>query len=150
MRPHVRLRPALLALSVVLGATACRTTEPAATPALPRTCVVDVSAQEALTQMTLAASAHGWRIADAGVDSLLVDFGTSELMMPIEDGPSPRATEIHGTALYVVRPVPGGAQIAVVDNPIFWHPDYECWLPGPHGVLPSARLLPPASRGGTR
>jgi hypothetical protein len=70
--------------------------------------------------------------------------------VPLPGSESLRETEVHGTALYVVRPAAAGAEIVVIDNPIYWHPDLACWLPGPAGVLPSAQLLPPDARAGTR
>ena len=150
MGKSARLRSFLLATSIALAVAACGTTRPAAPPSPPTVRFADGSPQAVLTQMQIAATSHGWRIADVGVDTLLVDFGTADVRMPIPGGTSPRETEIHGTALYVVRPSPTGAEIIVVDNPIYWHPDLACWLPGPAGVLPSAQLLPPDSRVGTR
>jgi hypothetical protein len=144
------LRSSFVALSTALALGACATTRPAAPPTPPTVRFADGSPQAVLTQMQIAATSHGWRIADAGVDSLLVDFGTSGVRMPLPDTAAPRETEIHGTALYVVRPAASGAEILVVDNPIYWHPDLACWLPGPAGVLPSAQLLPPDARPGTR
>jgi hypothetical protein len=150
MRRSAKIRWPLLATAAALAIGACGTTRTAAPRAPPVVRLADGSAQAVLTEMAVAASAHGWRIADFGVDSILVDFGTEEVPMPVPDGTSPRTTEAHATALYVVRPAATGARITVFGDAAYWHPDLACWLPAPEGLVPSAALLPPEARTGTR
>jgi hypothetical protein len=52
-----------------------------------------------------------------------------------------RDTEVHGSALFQVRTVSGGSVVEMWNNPIYWHPDIQCWLPGPYDVAPGSELL---------
>lgn len=147
----------MLALCAIPALAACATARRLQPRLEPVVREAAGSPQQVLTRIKLDAAGRGWRIADEGTDSLLVDFGTADarVRMPPASGSretdsQPRLTEVHGSALYVVLPGPAGAEITVVENPIYWDLDLACWLPGPAGLLPSSELLPPDARGGTQ
>jgi hypothetical protein len=94
------------------------------------------------------AVARGWRVIDESPDSVAVDFGTQEMRVPVptEFGlwgsrVMLRDTEVHGSALYTVAEGPNGTVITMWNNPIYYHPDVLCWLPGPYDVAPGAEFL---------
>jgi hypothetical protein len=49
--------------------------------------------------------------------------------------------EVHGAALYMAMDGPHGTVVTMWSNPIYWHPDYRIWLPGPFDLAPGAELL---------
>ena len=142
---------------VTLGALGGCRTLPVAPSTTPLVAHADASPQAVLTQMQADVIAHGWRIIDAGPDSLCVDFGISPARIAIPDDHGAtdvsaplRSTEVHATALCVVRAAPGGAAIVVHDTTIYWHPDLRCWLPCATDLVPSAELLRGCTPSGTQ
>ncbi len=137
--------PRLAALVLGFALAGCRSPATAPVPTSTRSRISD-SPQHVLTRISEDAQSRGWRIADMGPDSLLVDCGVSAARVDVADDVSgststPRDTEVHCTALFVVTAAPGGAQITVFDNPVYWHPAERVWLPGPSGVAPGRDLL---------
>jgi hypothetical protein len=142
-----------IVLACALALAGCRSPATAPVPTSTRSRIAD-SPQRVLTRITEEAQARGWRIADMGPDTVLVDCGVAAARVDVADDVSgatstPRETEIHCTALFVVTAAPGGAQVTVFDNPVYWHPDARVWLPGPSGAAPGRDLLL-ASRGVSR
>lgn len=137
--------PRLAALVLAFALAGCRATAPGPVPTSTRGLAHD-SPQHVLSRISAGAQARGWRIADMGPDSVLVDCGVTAARVDVADdaggsSTTPRETEIHCTALYVVTAAPGGASVTVFDNPVYWHPDERVWLPGPSGVAPGRDLL---------
>src|SRR4051812_35123929 len=106
---------AVPALALALGA--CHTAQPSPqrfAQVIQRT---SGSSQQVLGQIKQDAQARGWRIVDEGVDSVVVDFGTTVARIPVptEYGlwgtrVSFRDTEVHGSALYMVNGDAQGTQ----------------------------------------
>jgi len=126
---------------------ACRTAVPPE-PTVARTDgVVAASPHEVISLIRAGAAARGGRVANEGLDSLVIDFGATaaRIAIPGEGGSGARGelreTEVHCTSLYVVRAAGEGTAVTVLDNPTYWHPDARIWLAGPHGVAPGSELL---------
>lgn len=128
--------PAILVALLAGCASVARA--PVATSARYR---ADLRPQQALEVVRADAVARGFRIADMGLDSLVIDFGTARAQVPVADDASGARTtlsdtEVHCTALYLFAPAPGGSMVTVFDQPTYWHPAERVWLPGPPGVSP--------------
>jgi len=137
------MRPHLLVLTS-LALAACHSASPTP-PRFARTVVqVPDTPQRALLSVKADAMAHGWRVADEGLDSLVVDFGVATARVPLTtaDGRvALRDTEVHATALYKFDTAPQGATVTMWNNPICWHPDFKVWLPAPDDLSPGDVLL---------
>lgn len=142
-------RPILaLLLAAPLALTACHTAQPSPQRFAQVVQHVPGTPSQVLGQIKADAGARGWRILDEGVDSVVVDFGTAVARIPVptEYGlwgtrVSFRDTEVHGSALYMVNADAKGTVVTMWNNPIYWHPDYQNWLPGPYDLAPGKELL---------
>jgi len=133
-----------LGVAVLLALGACHAAQPA--PPRPARIVLHVphAPQRALTELKLDAVAHGWRVVDEGLDSLVIDFGVATARVPVatDDGPAAmRDTEVHATALYRFDAAAGGAAVTMWNNPIYWHPELRVWLAAPDDLAPGDALL---------
>jgi hypothetical protein len=141
-----------LALALLLAApfalSACHTAQPSPQRFAQVIQRVSGTPAQVLTRIKSDAAARGWNILDEGVDSVVVDFGTAVARIPVptEYGlwgtrVSFRDTEVHGSALYMVNADSKGTTVTMWNNPIYWHPDYQNWLPGPYDLAPGKELL---------
>lgn len=140
------------ALLVSLAAAACSSAPVSAPDAAPRTPLVrraECSPQQALEIVREEAVARRLRILDMGPDSILLDLGTADarVSMPVSglfgSSTETRTTEVRTTALYVARRAraDGGADVAVLANPVYWHPQRAAWLPAPLAAPAGLELL---------
>jgi hypothetical protein len=133
---------------VLVALGACGVFSPPSTRFARTTMHVPLAPQAALTRMKLDAAARGWRVADEGVDSIVVDFGVAAARVPVaeDDGlfgtrTTERDTEIHATALFRFESEPPGASVTMWNDPVYWHPDLRVWLPATAGPAPGEVLL---------
>ncbi len=141
--------PALLcALALALALPACHTAQPTPQRFARVRVHMKGNQNQVLEQIRSDATARGWRVDFEAPDAIGVDFGVQEMRIPVptEYGlwgtrVSFRNTEVHSSAIYQVSPVSDGAVVTLWNNPIYWHPDYKVWLPGPYDIAPGRDLL---------
>ena len=137
---------AAVAAASLLGG--CNTAKPAPQFTSRMSVLVSASPSAALNALRNEAQAEGGRIAAESADSFTADFGvqTRRIPIPTEYGlwgtrVSYRDTEVHSVTTYSARSGPSGTVVSVFQNPIYWHPDYKVWLPGPHDMVPGLEAI---------
>ena len=131
-----------------LGLAACNTAKPA--PQYVGRMAMTVRADPATVLSTLrsAVSEQGGQVTAQSADTIQVNFGqqTRRVPVPTEYGlwgtrVTYRDTEVWNAATYTVQQVQGGTVVTILQNPIYWHPDIQTWLPGPHDMVPGLDAL---------
>jgi len=133
------------AAAVVSG---CNTAKPAPQFTSHMTLVVPASAPTALEALRREAQSLGGAITAETADSFTADYGVQSRRIPVPTEYGLwgsrvvfRETEVHSVTTYSARKSPEGTLVSVSQNPIYWHPDYKVWLPGPHDSVPGMDAL---------
>ena len=136
----------VIALSLATGA--CNTAKPAPQMGARTSLLMNGAPTAVLQSLRGTTASQGGQVTDETVNSMAVDFGVQTMRIPIptEYGlwgtrVSWRDTEVHSSAFYWVEACEGGTRVTVLNNPIYWHPDYKSWLPGPFDVSPGFEAL---------
>ena len=143
-------RPILVAAlaAAALASAACNTAKPAPQFVTRMAMTLPVPPHVVMSALRTESAEEGGAIAAETADSLTVDYGVQARRIPV---PSDyglwgtrvtfRTTEVHRLATYIVTPSPDGSVVTILSNPIYWHPDYRVWLPGPHDTAPGLNAL---------
>ncbi len=141
------LNAAFLA-TALLSLAACNTAKPAPQMGPRSSLMIAQSPSGALQTLRSEAENRGGRVVEESANSMFVDFGvaTRRVPIPTEYGlwgtrVSFRDTEVHSSAYYVAEACAGGTRVSIFENPIYWHPDYKSWLPGPYDTAPGVDAL---------
>ncbi len=140
--------PRYLPLLATLALTACNVAKPA--PQLFDSPVIELAANPEATvaQIEANAAASGFAVVSDGVETVFVDFGTREMTIPVPTEYGVwgtrtvfRNTAVKPSAVYRILPTPTGVRVTIHNNPVYWHPDFKVWLPGPHDLSPGREWL---------
>lgn len=136
------------AAAIALSAGACNTAKPAPQMGARTSMLINGDPNAVLQSLRSTAGARGGQVVEETANSMAVDFGTQTMRIPVPtkyglwgSRVSWRDTEVHSSAFYWVEPCEGGTRVTVMNNPIYWHPDYKSWLPGPFDVAPGFEAL---------
>jgi hypothetical protein len=152
---NTRLLALPFVLGLALGLAGCHTAKPAPQMATIVTVQATGSPQQVLDRIRGDAVAQGFHVLAETVNGVHVDYGVRRMTVPVptEYGlwgtrVSFRETEVHSSVIYHVHPdtTGRGTQVTLWNNPIYYHPDYKVWLPGPFDVEPTAMLEARAER----
>ena len=149
---------ALVATSLLLSSslllTGCNTAKPAPQFTSRMSVVVSASPGAALSALRQEAVNEGGVVTAENATSFTADYGVQvrRIPVPTEYGlwgtrVSYRETEVHTSVTYAARAGDGGTVVSLLQNPIYWHPDYKVWLPGPHDTVPGLSALRELSAG---
>ncbi len=137
-----------LVLAAAFGLTGCHVAKPAVQSFGNVSVQLPESPNAVAERLHADASSGGYDVWMDGPHTIRVNFGTQRMRIPVPTeyglwGTAVvfRDTKVNSSAVYRVSAAPGGSTVTLYNNPTYWHPDIQVWLPGPYDVSPGAEML---------